>query len=122
MTGGAVNNQTNTIILDTVEALNADGTSLCNMPKLTNEKFGRTLDRNLLCGGNIDPSTCLQYDEGNWNQLSFALNQPREMHVSWKRPNDKVILMGGLYSPNTTEIVSPYGSQVVEDFLAHNTR
>ena len=75
------------------------------MPKMSSATYGHTLDANLLCGGSIDPTSCFQYKDGNWNQLGITLDPPRAIHVSWKRPGDKVILMGGAWSQNTTIVV-----------------
>ena len=50
------------------------------------------------------------YQEGEWNEFPWDLKKERFRHVSWKRPDGKIILMGGSSSGKSTEIVTKDGS------------
>jgi len=90
-----------------VEALRSDGTPLCKLADLPDNRRVHTMDGPISCGGARTMTTCLIYEKGEWTKFSSNLNYKREDHVSWKRPNsDSVQLLGGEQSPKTSEIVT----------------
>ena len=104
-----------------IEILNENGTIFCKLDKLPNERHLHTHDGRILCGGEPDPKNCLKFKDGNW--VPFAnLIQMRAGHVSWKQ-DCETRLIGGYYSPNSTEVVSQDGSATTIGFpLKYNTR
>merc|ERR1719348_2290193 len=92
-----------------VEAISSNGSHLCPLPDFPDWYQGRrehTLDENILCGGmNID--TCSHYIAGKWTKYGKDLSHPRFAHVSWRRPDGQVVLMGGhrTESKKTSEVV-----------------
>ena len=65
--------------------------------------------------------SCLKYEAGTWKKYEWSLLKGRARHVSWKRPDGKIQLMGGLFSGTTSEVVSSSGSQPGFD-LKYDTR
>jgi len=71
----------------------------------------------LVCGGGpySDARSCERITGTEVSPLtSLTLRQWRENHLCWSLPAGKFMLLGGGYSPNTTEIVS--GSSSTEGF------
>ena len=98
--------------LRSVEALRSDGTPLCKMPDLPDKRFGHTMDGDILCGGYETETSCLHYGSDGWTKYGWNLQQERDDHVTWRRPDDSLQIMGGQYSPKTSEIVTSGGSQI----------
>ena len=93
-----------------VVALKSDGSNLCTLPDLPSFRQDHTMNGDIVCGGYGSSqsgveNTCLQLKDGVW-QLYQNLLQQRKYHVSWKRPDGKLQLMGGSISPMTSEVVS----------------
>ena len=67
------------------------------------------MDGDMLCGGSGDDtgSSCLQLQQGQWTSFPWTLNRTYFWHVTWRKPNGEIILMG---NDNTTEVVSTFGS------------
>ena len=104
-----------------IEILNDDGTPFCVLDDLPQERHLHTHDGRILCGGESDPKNCIKFKDGDW--VHFAnLTQQRARHVSWKQ-DCKTRLMGGYYSPKSTEVVSENGSVTTIGFeLKYDTR
>ena len=72
-----------------------------------------TLTGNVLCGGAYDgtSSSCLKLKSNGagWQSYSPGLVEPRMAHSAWQSP-DGVVLMGGYYSGDSTELVTSTGS------------
>lgn len=97
-------------MVKSVEALSSGGAPLCKMPDLPDVRKRHTTDGNLSCGGYVTKTSCIRYGEGGWSKYN-NLQQLRDGHVSWQRPNDGgVQLFGGRSSPRTSEIVTRTGS------------
>jgi len=97
---------------NSVEALNSDGTHLCNMPDLPGEqtRLTHSMSGDMLCGGWWTGDSCLQYKSGSWIEFPWKLLYGRAHHSSWRSPSGEVILMGGWTDESTTENVTPLGS------------
>jgi len=97
-----------------VEVHNSNGSPFCRLPDLPSERFLHTIDEGLICGGAEHAETsCLQFEGGTWVKFNWNLLNKRKMHVSWKRPDGGVQLMGGKEdeSSRTTEVVTSTGSK-----------
>ena len=92
-----------------VEAISTDGTPLCTLPDLPDKRWGNTMDNHIMCGGGPNSATqssCLYYVAGKWTKYRNDLKTKRYYHVSSRRQNGEVILMGGYYSKKSSEVVS----------------
>ena len=104
-----------------VEVLFPNGTSYCTLPDLPVYRYAHTQDGLTACGGDdgaesVTRDNCVTLRDGQWTQ-SHTLLQNRIYHTSWALGDGRVVLMGGTYSPNTTEIISPAGSpNITEGF------
>ena len=64
----------------------------------------------LLCGGQTSSSdTCLVLENRKLNTASAYLLEGRYKHMCWENTAG-ILLLGGEYSPNTTELVARDGS------------
>ena len=95
-----------------VEALRFDGTPLCKMPDLPDNRARHTMDGDILCGGTGTPTSCLHFGSEGWTKYKWNLQQTRYDHLTWRRPDDGLQIMGGYDSPKTSEIVTSGGSQI----------
>ena len=104
-----------------IEILNDDGTPFCVLDDLPQERHLHTHDGRILCGGESDPKNCIKFKDGNWVPFANLIHQ-RARHVSWKQ-DCKTRLMGGYYSPKSTEVISENGSVTAIGFeLKYETR
>jgi len=101
-----------------VEALKSDGTPLCSLNDLPDERYFHSIDGNLLCGGEKwekIAGSCLHYEGGKWIYTKWNLTEKRKYHTSWERSDGSVQLMGGydhdMTSWKTTEILTKTGSK-----------
>ena len=96
-----------------VEAITTDGTPLCTLPDLPEKRYAHTMDNHIMCGGSHTQSSCLHYVAGKWTKYRNDLKIKRHYHVSWRRQDGEVILMGGggANSKKTSEVVSSSGHQ-----------
>ena len=95
----------------------------CSLPALPDERFDHTMDSLLICGG-YDSSTlttCLSFTSGQWIP-SHTLVEARYDHTSWQTEQG-LVLMGGDYSLDTSEIVAKAGEQGRPSFaMQYRTR
>ena len=72
-----------------------------------------TLSGTVLCGGAYADTSadCLKLEEdgAGWQPYSSALTQSRMAHSAWDSPSG-VLLMGGYYSADSTELVTSTSS------------
>ena len=96
-----------------VEAITTDGTPLCTLPDLPDNRYHQTMDDHILCGGGggSTSTSCLRYGAGEWTKYRNDLKFERYHHVSWHRQDGTVMLIGGGGSKNTSEVVSSSGHQ-----------
>ena len=107
--------------LTSVEVFSAAGTSLCTaLPPLPTTRYGHTQDGVLSCGGVGGSSTCVKLSAlaGGWVE-SNKLLQVKSGHSSWMSPAG-LVLMGGVYSPTTTERLSSSDSSSSYSFNLQN--
>jgi len=102
---------------NSVQALDQDGNYWCDLPDIPTERFGATMDGNILCGGQSYPSSndCNVYNMGTWIDYPDILIEARWHSSSWGRPypNSYVVeshIFGGFDSPNTTVVVNDVNS------------
>ena len=88
----------------------------CELPSLPDMMYGHTSDGATLCGGRYTMTTCITFSSGKW-VTSHALAEERDAHTSWyNKEEGKIILMGGYYSGNTTEIITKEEKDGVQGF------
>merc|ERR1711988_132841 len=92
----------------------------CSIGDTPEPRYKSSLCHGLVCGGwdrNDDSSrSCDKEANGTFSPTAVTLLQKREDHLCWGLPSGEVLLMGGFYSGNTTERVSPDGSSSSADF------
>jgi len=102
-----------------VISLNANGAPQADLPDLPDCRSSHTLDERMLCGGTgcdkgdiTTQTTCLYLnDDLSWESYPWRMKAARYNHVSWKRPDGAIQLMGGYRrSGYTSEVVTPSGS------------
>ena len=95
----------------------------CVLPSLPLGMIAHTSDEGTLCGGDYSSSPCLTFSSGKWVTI-HALTGWRSGHASWNNKEEgKIILMGGSYSGNTTEIITGEEKDGVPGFpMKYNTR
>ena len=91
--------------LKSVEAITTDGTPLCTLPDLPDQRYGHTMDNHIMCGGYYTPTSCLYYAAGKWTKYRYDIKFGRYYHVSWQRQDGEVMLFGGYSSKKTSEVV-----------------
>ena len=102
--------------MELVNPLDSQG---CLLPSLPADRSAHTMDSLEICGG-YSPTTstpCITFTSGQW-VTSHALAEERAWHISWSTEAG-VILMGGLSSGNTTEIISLGDYDAVPGFDMH---
>ena len=95
-----------------VEALREDGSSLCTLPDLPNNYYYHTQSGLVTCGGGTSSirTSCIRLIDGKWLQ-SNTLIHGRYLHTSWTSPMG-IVLMGGMSSDTTTELLTDDGQSV----------
>ena len=95
----------------------------CVLPSLPDQRQDHTSDDTTLCGGYYTKTTCITFSSGKW-VTSHALAEERFGHTSWyNKEEGKIILMGGYYSGNTTEIITKEEKDGVQGFnMKYDTR
>ena len=87
----------------------------CQLPWMVFMRSEHTLDNLLACGGCCGDTggfrNCEEFNPatGLWTNTFHTLQQERQGHVSWT-VEEGTILMGGYYSPTTSEIVKHDGT------------
>ena len=112
ITGGFTDNSAK---LKSVEAYNPHISKICKLPDLPDVRHEHTLCGGLLCS----EKNCLKLGPSGFVKATVTLQQYRQHHHCWNVP-EGVLLLGGHYSPSTTELVSYDGSASVSKFdLSH---
>ena len=98
-----------------VELLSINGTRMCSLPDLPEERWQHSQNGLLSCGGSDTPSVrrlCVTFAAGNWKK-THILGTPRYAHTGWASPRG-VLLIGGYYiygrnSLTATELLKDNG-------------
>ena len=116
ITGGFTDNSAK---LKSVEAYNPHISKVCKLSNLPESRVGHTVCGGLLCGGQDNGRSCLKFGPLGFVKATVSLKQQRSWHLCWNVP-EGVLLLGGSYSPSTTELVLRDGSTSVSKFdLSH---
>ena len=111
-----------------VQLFNENGTFICELPKLPENRFGHTQDGLVLCGGgntSYSIPTCLTFENGSWIE-SYNLIEPRYLHSSWTSPVGVMLLGGKFFQgnfdlPATSELLIEDGQSVPNFDMHYNT-
>merc|ERR1712131_528161 len=93
------------------EVLFTNGSSICELPPMSQSKSFHTQSGLTACGGSDNGSgsgterSCIKFEAGSWTTLTDNLVEERSVHSSWINPDGDILLIGGNLSYNTTEIV-----------------
>ena len=68
------------------------------------------MDGHIVCGGYSTQTSCLYYVAGQWKYRN-DLQYQRTSHVSWRRPDGELLMIGGEMSTKSSEVVSSSGYQ-----------
>ena len=92
-----------------VEVFSPSTGQSCMLPSLPDQRYDHTANNLLLCGGEhaFTGTTCLTFSSGKWF-TSHTLVEERSGHTSWQTEQG-VVLMGGWYSPYTSDILDMAG-------------
>ena len=99
MTGGQ-----NTAPTGSVEVYLPSSSRLCLLPSLARPVVEHSQEGGLLCGGSGDSGACYQLEGGSWSR-TIGLTGTRRAHSSWARRDGGVMLMGGVSTATSTEIL-----------------
>ena len=120
MTGGYPSRSVGT----SVELLHSDGSLWCSLPDLPEYRLKHTQTGLEACGGccKFSYSTCVRLEAGSWTQSHQLVEKKRLHHSSWASPAG-TLLIGGVYSKKTTELLDANtGDSVISFAPKHNTR
>ena len=111
------------------EVLFINGSSICELPPISQSKYSHTQSGLTACGGDNWPGSgsntsrsCIKFEAGSWTTLTDNLVERRYGHSSWINPNGDTFLIGGIGSPSTTEIVYQDGTSIRSFDLKENTK
>ena len=106
------------------EVLFTNGSSICELPQMSQSKRYHTQSGLTACGGaDIDTRrNCIKFEAGSWTTLTDNLVEKRYRHSSWINPDGDILLIGGQYSLTTTEIVYQNGTSIRSFDLKYDTR
>ena len=110
-------------VLSAVEVLHGDGSPWCSLPDLPEDRRSHTQTGLEACGGygSSASSTCVRLEAGSWTR-SHQLAEERRYHSSWASPAG-TLLMGGILSPQTTELLDTNTGDSVPSFpLKYDTQ
>ena len=110
-------------VLSAVEVLHGDGSPWCSLPDLPEDRRSHTQTGLEACGGygSSASSTCVRLEAGSWTP-SHQLAEERRYHSSWASPAG-TLLMGGILSPQTTELLDTATGDSVPSFpLKYDTQ
>ena len=105
-----------------VEILRENGSYWCSLPNLPDVRDQHTQSGLVTCGGyhSSTMTSCLTFSSGQW-RTSHQLQHRRYFHSSWMSQHG-VVLMGGLDSETTTEMLTEDGQSSPSFTLKHTTQ
>jgi len=109
------------------EVLSTNGTSICNLPQMSQSKFYHSQSGLTACGGlGGSEKSCIQFQSGSWITLTENLLRKRRYHSNWKTPTGDILLIGGDdgggRTYRSTEIVDQSGNSIQSFKLKYKTR
>ena len=107
-----------------VELLHSDGSPWCSLPDLPESRWDHTQTGLEACGGggSATRTTCVRLEAGSWTPSHQLVEKKRIHHSSWASPAG-TLLIGGVYSKKTTELLDANtGGSVISFPPKHNTR
>ena len=112
------------IIATSAEVLFTNGSSICELPQLSQSKSEHTQSGLTACGGWVGDTrrNCIKFEAGAWKTLTDNLVKKRRGHSSWVNSNGHILLIGGFHSSTTTEIVYQNGTSIKSFDLKYNTK
>ena len=111
--------------LTSAEVLFTNGSSICELPQMSQSKYDHSQSGLIACGGSYEIDTmrsCIKFEDGSWTTLTDNLVEQRFWHSSWITPDGDILLIGGDLSPTTTEIVNQDGISIRSFDLKYDTR
>ena len=108
-----------------VELISTNGSSICELPQMSQYKFFYTQSGLTACGGGYEFDTmrsCIKFEDGSWTTLTDNLVELRTRQSSWINPDGDILLIGGSYSRTTTEIVYQNGTSIRSFDLKYKTK
>ena len=104
--------------VSTAEIFNPISGRSCKIGDIPVATWGLKVCGSLACGGfNGQERTCSLFDgAGTFKALSVTLREARASHLCWQLQSGSVLLLGGWYSPSTTERLAEDGSSSKADF------
>ena len=112
--------------LTSAEVLFTNGSSICELPQLSQSKRYHTQSGLTACGGYVSGTerSCIKFEDGSWTTLTDNLVESRYWHLSWVTPDGDILLIGGFYSHSltTTEIVYQNGTSIRSFDLKYRTQ
>ena len=109
--------------ISTAEIFNPRSGRSCKIDDLPAATWALSLCGNLACGGyngfcsQVSGLCCSLFDgAGTFTALSVTLREARASHLCWQLQSGSVLLLGGWYSPSTTERLAEDGSSSKADF------
>ena len=98
-----------------VELLHSDGSPWCSLPDLPESRWDHTQTGLEACGGggSATRTTCVRLEAGSWTPSHQLVEQ--RFHLSWASPAG-TLLMGGILSPQTTELLDANTGDSVTSF------
>ena len=81
-------------------------------PDLPDIRTDHTQNGFIICGGYNTETSCLTLAAGGQWNVSHQLKYKRYQHSSWDTPDGGVLLIGGVYSRTTTELLTDDGGSV----------
>ena len=104
------------------ELLLSDGTPWCKLPSLpVDDMFGHTQSGLVACGGYYTRTSCFTFSGGQW-VTSHSLLHERVYHSSWSSSQHGTILMGGMGSETSTEMLTDNGESQESFTLKYDAR
>ena len=103
------------------ELFSTNGSSICELPTMSQSKVGHTQSGLTACGGYDTLRSCIKFEAGAWTTLTDNLVEMRADHSSWINPDGDILLIGGWGSQTTTEIVYQNGTSIRSFDLKYRT-
>ena len=100
------------------EIYHPDRDTPCVLPELPDRRKGHTQDGSLMCGGFSTRRSCRKWnpDTGAWDLVTKSLQRRRDP-ISWTSADGSVTyLMGGYWSPNTSDVLDNRSGRVKPSF------